>query len=70
MADGSPNLLYGPGSKAWSFTVTPTYQYKIFFIRGELSYVETSNLTSGAGFGAFGRNTYQTRALLETGILF
>jgi hypothetical protein len=68
--DGSPNLLYGPGSKAWSVTVTPTYQYKIFFVRGELSYVETSNLTSGAGFGAFGRNTYQTRALLETGILF
>jgi Putative beta-barrel porin-2, OmpL-like. bbp2 len=70
VADGSPNLLYGPASKAWSVTVTPTYQYKIFFVRGELSYVETSNLTSGAGFGAFGRNTYQTRALLETGILF
>jgi hypothetical protein len=31
LASGSPNLLYGPGSNAWSITVTPTYQYKIFF---------------------------------------
>jgi hypothetical protein len=23
------HLLYGPGSNAWSITVTPTYQYKI-----------------------------------------
>ena len=25
-ADGAPNLLYGQGSKAWSLTLTPTYQ--------------------------------------------
>jgi Putative beta-barrel porin-2, OmpL-like. bbp2 len=70
VADGSPNLLYGPGSKAWSITVTPTYQYKIFFVRGELSYVKASGVTSGSGFGPFGRNTNQTRALIETGMLF
>ncbi|MGT2492307.1 outer membrane beta-barrel protein [Cupriavidus basilensis] len=34
-AGGAPNLLYGPGSAAWSFTVTPTYQYKRFFARAE-----------------------------------
>src|SRR6266446_6036296 len=38
-ATGAPNLMYGPGSKAWSITVTPTYQYNVFFARAELSYV-------------------------------
>lgn len=70
MTDGSPSLLYGAGSKAWSITGTPTYQYKIFFIRGELSYVEATSMTSGSGFGSHERNTYQTRALIETGVLF
>jgi hypothetical protein len=37
LANGAPNLLYGPGSKAWSITFTPTYQYKIFFARAEIS---------------------------------
>ena len=37
--DGAANLLYGPGSAAWSVTVTPTYQKNIFFTRAELSYV-------------------------------
>src|SRR5258708_16609177 len=27
VADGSPNLMYGPGSKAWSSTFTPTYPH-------------------------------------------
>jgi hypothetical protein len=39
LADGAPNLLYGPGSNAWSITVTPTYQYEIFFARVEFSHV-------------------------------
>ncbi len=68
--DGSPNLLYGAGSRAWSFTVTPTYQYKIFFARAEFSYVSATRMTAGSGFGSLGRNTNQTRVLFETGILF
>jgi hypothetical protein len=69
-ADGGPNLLYGPGSNAWSITVTPTYQYKIFFARAEFSFVGTSNTTAGLALGANGTNTTQTRVLFETGILF
>ena len=30
--DGSANLLFGPGSNVWSITLTPTYQYKNFFV--------------------------------------
>ena len=28
---GGTNVAYGPGSNAWSLTLTPTYQYKILF---------------------------------------
>ena len=70
LADGAPNLLYGPGSKAWSITFTPTYQYKIYFARAEISHVGTSSTTPGLAFGPNGTNTTQTRGLLEVGILF
>ena len=64
------NLLYGNGSNAFSITVTPTYQYKIFFARAEFSYTDIGNLTPGLGFGSANTFTEQYRAMLETGILF
>ena len=70
LGNGAPNLLYGPGSNAWSVTFTPTYQYKIFFARAEISHVGTSSTTPGLVFGPNGTNTTQTRGLLELGILF
>ncbi len=69
-ANGAPNLLYGPGSNAWSITFTPTYQYKIFFARAEISHVGTSSTTPGSVFGPSGTNTTQTRGMLEVGVLF
>jgi hypothetical protein len=69
-ANGAPSLLYGPGSNAWSITFSPTYQYKIFFARAEISHVGTSSTTPGSVFGPNGTNTTQTRGLLEVGILF
>ena len=69
-AEGAPNLLYGPGSKAWSITFSPTYQYKIFFARAEISHVGTSSTTPGLVFGPNGTNTTQTRGMLEVGVLF
>jgi len=69
-ANGAPNLIYGPGSNAWSITFTPTYQYKIFFARAEFSHVGTSSTTPGLVFGPNGTNTTQTRAVFEVGILF
>ncbi len=32
VANGAPSLLYGPGSKAWSVTVTPTYLVEAGFL--------------------------------------
>ena len=67
---GDPSLLYGPGSRAWSFTITPTYQNKFFFARGEFSYVRAGSITPGFAFGPTGNSDSQARALLETGIIF
>jgi hypothetical protein len=69
--DGSPNItFYGPGSKAWSFTVTPTWQKDRFFVRAEGSVTGISSITPGDGFGTDGTSKTQVRGLLEAGILF
>jgi len=68
---GGLNLLEGPGSRAWSLTVTPTFQYKVFFVRAEASYVGAGHTTPfETSFGANGTKTDQVRALIETGVLF
>ncbi|HET7064908.1 MAG TPA: outer membrane beta-barrel protein, partial [Rudaea sp.] len=69
-AEGAPSLLYGPGSKAWSVTFTPTYQYKLLFVRGELSYVKANSTTPGYAFGSDFSKTSQSRLVVEAGILF
>ncbi len=63
-------LLYGPKSSAWSLTLTPTWQLKTFFIRGELSYTKIDSMGAGAGFGKLGNKDDQARAMIETGFLF
>jgi hypothetical protein len=70
LAAGNANLLYGPGSSAWSFTLTPTYQQGIFFARAEASIVGANSITPGLAFGTSGDTKTQGRILLETGILF
>ncbi len=69
-AEGAVNLLYGPGSGAWSFTVTPTYQNHGFFIRGDLAIVHASSITAGDAFGQFGTSANQPRGVVEAGFIF
>ena len=64
------NLLYGPGSKAVSVTLTPTWQQGAFFVRGEAAYLSISDATPGAALGQFGEATSQWRGAIETGFLF
>jgi hypothetical protein len=64
------SLLYGTRSDAWSFTLTPTFQFKTYFVRGEFSYVKIGSGTPGAEFGRFGEKDEQSRAMIETGVLF
>ena len=65
------NLLgYGPGSRAWTFTLTPTWQAGGLFARAEISYVRVTHYASGMVFGLAGNNRDQIRALVETGVMF
>lgn len=64
------NLLYGLGSGAFSFTLTPTYIYRQYFIRADAALVEITNLTAGTGFGQDGRSSSQLRGVLQAGIVF
>lgn len=70
-AQGSANMaIAGPGSKEWSITLTPAYQYKILFARLEASYVSAGDTTPGFAYGpAFDRDS-QTNVFFETGVLF
>lgn len=67
---GRANLLHGPGSSAWSVTITPTYQSGIFFFRTEGSYVSIISGKKGFMFGCDGRKNNQARLFLETGVIF
>jgi hypothetical protein len=66
----APNLLYGPGSGAFSLTLTPSFQWKYFFARAEFSWVQANSVVAGLGLGPNGNGNSQTRVMLETGILF
>lgn len=69
-SSGGANMaLAGPGSSAWSVTLTPTWQYQRFFARLEGSYVGASGIVPGFAYGpAFDRDG-QASVLLETGVL-
>jgi hypothetical protein len=69
-AQNSVNLMYGPGSSAWSITLTPTFQYQRFFARGDLSLVRANSFTPGDAFGTSGTNQNQPRGVIEVGFLF
>jgi hypothetical protein len=68
--DNSVNLMYGPGSAATSITVTPTFQYGGFFVRGDLGFVHASSITPGDVFGPLGTKDNQTRVVGEIGFVF
>ncbi|WP_162789347.1 MULTISPECIES: outer membrane beta-barrel protein [Sphingomonas] len=69
-ANGAPSLVYGPGSSAWSLTVTPTWQHGIFFVRPEASLVRAAKVAPGFGLGADLSHRSQVRGLVEAGIIF
>ncbi|MCG5249369.1 outer membrane beta-barrel protein [Methylorubrum extorquens] len=72
------NLLYGAGSSAASYTITPTFTFDRFFVRGEYSRVDlfgtqTGDLsagTLGTGFGRTGNVRKQDRYMVEAGFTF
>ena len=67
---GTTSLLYGPGSSAFSATITPTYTKDRFFARAEYSHVELFDAGAGLGFGRNGTRSGQDRFMAEGGITF
>src|SRR5437879_4609147 len=70
LANGNANLLYGPGSDAFSFTLTPTWQLGVGFVRGEASIVKAFSSPLGFAFGRLGNTSTQARFLVEAGVVF
>lgn len=71
--DRSPNadlVGYGPGSGAWTFTLTPAYQQKNFVLRADFSEVIVRWAGAGLAFGASGLQHRQFRFVLESGFQF
>ena len=66
-SDNGGALAFGPKSKAWSLTFTPTWQRGIFFARAEASYTGLSDYTVGFGYALNKDN--QFRAMFETGVV-
>lgn len=72
----TPDIIgYGPGSNAFSFTITPTYQWKQLFGRAELSYISVGSgsdcflFGTDSGCEVGGNKSDQVRLMFETGIL-
>lgn len=70
LAERAVKLMYGPGSSAWSVTLTPTFQEHRFFIRGEFSLVQARHLEPGTAFGPLGTDSTQPRGVVEAGFIF
>jgi hypothetical protein len=69
-AQNAVNLMCGPGSSGTSLTVTPTFQYGGFFVRGDIAWAHVSNFTPGYVFGTTGMDDNQVRAVAEIGFVF
>ena len=64
------NLLgYGPGSGAFAFTATPTFQKGAFYVRADVSVVDARSYVPGDAFGPLGKSGTQTRGVIESGFL-
>ena len=70
VANGAPSLVYGPGSGAWSLTLTPTWQKGVLFARAEGSYVQAYRVVPGFGLGPNLSDNTQLRGLIEAGVIF
>lgn len=64
------SLVYGPGSQAYSLTVTPTWKVGRFFARCEYSFVEVFDAGPNLAFGRDGTRRHQNRFAIEAGVLF
>jgi hypothetical protein len=63
-------LGFGPGSKAITWTLTPTYRFGNYFARGEATRVNVIDAARGVAFGPRGMLQNQNRLFFEVGIQY
>ena len=61
---------FGPGSRLYGFSVTPTWQYKDLFARADLGFIHVNPGAGGSAFGTNGFQKNQVTGVLEAGLLF
>ena len=66
----TPTLLYGPGSSAFTLTLSPTIQFQKYYARVEISMIRLYDYSSQLGFGSNSQNPSQFRGIFELGILY
>jgi hypothetical protein len=66
----APDLLYCPGGGAFSFALTPGYQWKYFLARAEFRWVKVNSVVAGFGLGPNLNRNLVYRVMIETAILF
>jgi len=70
-SSSGPDLWFiSPGAKGVGVSVSPTWQHKALFVRGDLGALRLTDLGSGTGYGANGAGRSQVTAALDFGLLF
>lgn len=72
-SSGPDNWFLNPGAKGFGVSITPTWQGKYLFVRGDLGLLhltQVSNTGALSGYGSDLKGRNQATFLLETGVLF
>ena len=68
---GSQNTWFlSPNDESIAIAVSPTWQYKYLYVRGNLGVIHMLHNASGSAFGNSGNSKTQVAAALETGFVF
>jgi hypothetical protein len=72
-SSGPDNWFLNPGSKGFGMSVTPTWQGKNLFLRGDVGFLHLTTISNTAGFTGYGTDLKGRNVatfLVETGVLF
>jgi len=72
-SDGPDNWFLNPGAKGFGISLTPTWQGKNLFVRGDVGVLHLTQISNTAGFTGYGSGVKGRDVgtfLIETGVLF
>ncbi|WP_287992341.1 outer membrane beta-barrel protein, partial [Acidiphilium sp.] len=71
-SNGPGFWFLNPGAQGYGLSVTPTWQNKNLFVRGDLGLLHLSKISNNGstGYGANGTGRNQATFVVEAGVLF